>query len=364
MRYTMQNDAPSQCAVGSTQVQRIEKKKERSESPETHLLSQMEIEDQPTKPARSSDVVCRNRQWYGVYRNRDLIFEKTVDLQGTLLNCKVNPMTRAQMLDWMIEVLSNLNRQFSEATFFRSAQLMDMYLKLSKNHINDNQIHLIGLTCMYIASKYEDIEPMRARELSVEAAYNKFSTQQIREKEIQILHTIRYQVSFKTHLEVLDFFYYRVFADCPTEQSERMRDLARNFCILMLANVGYNDYDVRYVVLSCMINAASYLEKLATEEHERRRLGKKSNFDKRQLQMSSNGMVDMLDNRVLLEAIETSQVMRGYLEQETKRGGFPVEIWQLIEFTRHYLKCFRKEFKVCGQMSRLADYDVKLLFKE
>lgn len=359
-----QIDAPSQKAIASTQDPRPEQQKERSASPETHLISQMEIEEATTKHVQKESSANRNRQWYGVYRNRDLIFEKTVDLQGTLLNCKVNPMTRAQMLDWMIEVLSNLNRQFSEATFFRSAQLMDMYFKLSKTPANDNQVHLIGLTCMYIASKYEDVEPMRTRELSIEAAYGKFSTQQIRQMEVQILHAIRYQVSFKTHLEVLDFFYYRVFVDCPSEQSERLRDLARNFCILVLANVGFNDYDVRYVVLSCMINAGAYLEELATAEHGKAHLGKKSHFDKRQLRLSTKSIGAVLNNKPMLQAIEAAKVMRGYLEQETRRGGYPVEIWQLVEFTRNYLKRFKKDFAVCGQMCRLADYDVKMLFKE
>lgn len=65
------------------------------------------------------------------------------------------------MIDWMIEVLSAFN--CDENTFFVAINLMDEYLLKTKKIITSNDIHLIGITCMLIASKMEEIIPMSVR---------------------------------------------------------------------------------------------------------------------------------------------------------------------------------------------------------
>lgn len=328
------------------------------------LNSRMELETpQPDHP-RLTSFECRNRQWCFAYSSRDLIFEKTVDLQGTLLGSKINPLTRAQMIDWMIEVLSNLGRQFSEATFFRATQLMDMHIKLARTGLTDASIHLIGLTCMYIGSKYEDVEPLRIQELARDAAYNKFTPHQIREKEVQILHSVKYQTSFKTHLEVLDFFYFKVFGGCVSENTRLLRDLSRNLCIATLASATFNDYDVRFVVLSCLLNAAAYLSMMAQAGRPIDRPGIRIHCSRRsshKVTSSDEGQGNFAD---ALEFTEIARRMRGFVETEIHRGRCPGEIWQLVEFVRGYIKKFRKDYQVCPQMCRLVGLDAKYLTKD
>ena len=57
----------------------------------------------------------------------------------------------------MIEVLGNYGETTSNATFFRSVSIMDYYLKKSITQYSNNQLHLIGITSMFIATKLEDI---------------------------------------------------------------------------------------------------------------------------------------------------------------------------------------------------------------
>lgn len=57
----------------------------------------------------------------------------------------------------MIEVLGNYSETTSDATFFRSISIMDYYLKKTIFQYTDNQLHLIGITSMFIATKIEDI---------------------------------------------------------------------------------------------------------------------------------------------------------------------------------------------------------------
>jgi len=59
------------------------------------------------------------------------------------------------MVDWMIEVLTNFKCE--DQTFFLAISLLDRYLKGSPKPQEIADLHLMGVTCMFIASKYEDI---------------------------------------------------------------------------------------------------------------------------------------------------------------------------------------------------------------
>lgn len=59
------------------------------------------------------------------------------------------------MIDWMIEVLTNFKCE--DQTFFLAVSLMDRYLQKSSVKHEVSELHLLGVTCMFIASKYEDI---------------------------------------------------------------------------------------------------------------------------------------------------------------------------------------------------------------
>lgn len=304
-------------------------------------------------PGRKSRQT-RNAQWYAEYGHRDIIHEKTIDLQGTLNYSKVNPLTRAQMVDWMVEVLTNLSRRFSEATFFKSIQIMDMHFKSSGPALTDSQVHLVGITAMYIGSKYEDVDPLRIQELTQDASYNKFSAKDVREKEMEVLNSFRYQVSFKTHVEVLDYFYFRIFSRHLGDASKDLRSLARNFCIMTIADVGFNDYDIRYVVLSCMVNAGLYLSNLA------KNAGPEPSSRSGSHKLSGGAS----DGHWTSDRAETSRRMRSYVNKECVRGNFPREIWQLVEYVRVFLKKFSENYGVCRQIVAMCACDPRLLSKE
>ena len=59
------------------------------------------------------------------------------------------------MIDWMIEVLMNF--KCADQTFFLAVSLMDRFLKLNANVQEIADLHIMGVTSMFIASKFEDI---------------------------------------------------------------------------------------------------------------------------------------------------------------------------------------------------------------
>ena len=65
------------------------------------------------------------------------------------------------MIDWMVEVLTNFKCE--DQTFFLSVALMDRYLKQVSHSIQVADLHIIGVTSMFIASKFEDIHPLKMK---------------------------------------------------------------------------------------------------------------------------------------------------------------------------------------------------------
>jgi hypothetical protein len=91
-----------------------------------------------------------------------------------LENHKINERMRTRMADWMIEVLSTYN--CDESTYFESINLMDRYFKectIKKQFLLPNELHLIGVTSMFIASKYQDIYPLHLNTVIDKIAHNK-----------------------------------------------------------------------------------------------------------------------------------------------------------------------------------------------
>ena len=76
-----------------------------------------------------------------------------------LNNHSISASLRSKMVDWMIEVLSSY--KMSEETFFRSVYMMDAYMKNSSQRLEVKDLHLIGVSSMFSAAKYEEIHPLK-----------------------------------------------------------------------------------------------------------------------------------------------------------------------------------------------------------
>jgi len=66
------------------------------------------------------------------------------------------------MVDWMIQVFRVL-KVSSDQTFFLAISLMDRYFEAKQKEsvcLKKSQLHSIGLVCVFISSKYEDVIPI------------------------------------------------------------------------------------------------------------------------------------------------------------------------------------------------------------
>lgn len=120
--------------------------------------------------------------------------------QDNLTRHSLSPNIRAKMVDWMLEIFRSYKSE--PRTFFLSVYIMDLYLQKTFFSISNDDIHIIGLCCIYIASKMEDLLPIHLNHIVNKIGYNKFTPSQIQKKEKEILVTIDFEL---IHSSVYDF---------------------------------------------------------------------------------------------------------------------------------------------------------------
>lgn len=130
------------------------------------------------------------------------------DIKNNLVRHKITPALRARMVDWMIEVLTNF--KCDDQTFFLAVSLMDRYFK-GKSEVREvSDLHIIGVTCMFIGSKYEDIFPLKMKMVYEKIAHKKLPIEKIKTLEMDILKVINYRIAAPTSLDFLKVYLKQV----------------------------------------------------------------------------------------------------------------------------------------------------------
>ncbi len=116
------------------------------------------------------------------------------------------PNVRERMVDWMVEVFSVY--KCDPGTFELAVHIMDCFFSRTKKKLKDEDIHLIGLTCIYISSKVEDIAPLRMSHIVKSIGHNTFNVKTIIKKEREIIKTIDFDLfTAGTYDYIMTFFY-------------------------------------------------------------------------------------------------------------------------------------------------------------
>ena len=108
------------------------------------------------------------------------------------------------MVDWMIEVLTNF--KCDDQTFFVAINLLDRYFKASPTELLVNDLHLLGVTAMFIASKYEDILPLKMKIVYEKIAHKRLEIDQIKATELKLLKAIHYRIAAPSVLDFLKVY--------------------------------------------------------------------------------------------------------------------------------------------------------------
>jgi hypothetical protein len=132
--------------------------------------------------------------------------EKTQENNVTecLTRHEITPILRARMIDWMIEVLTNF--RCDDQTFFIACSLQDRYFKFCEGQKEIKDLHVVGVTSMFIASKFEDIYPLKMKTVYEKIAHKKLDIERIKSLELDIMKAIHYKIHAPTVLDFLKVY--------------------------------------------------------------------------------------------------------------------------------------------------------------
>ena len=135
-------------------------------------------------------------------------FECEFDTSNAFGLHEINTSLRARMIDWMIEVLTNF--KCDDQTFFLAVGLLDRYFKGCKVKKQVGDLHLTGVTCMFVASKFEDIYPLKMKTVFEKIAHQKLEISKIKNTELELLEVIDYKIHAPTCLDFLKVYLVEV----------------------------------------------------------------------------------------------------------------------------------------------------------
>ena len=218
-----------------------------------------------------------------------------------LQNHKITSMVRTKMIDWMIEVCSIIN--YMDETFFISVNILDIFLQKTKKVYSNNDIHLIGMTCIFTSSKFQEIYPQSLKVFAHRVGHDMFTLDQIKEMESQILTEIGMEVLVST--SIYDFmktyfydFYYNnktvIEKNCDMKIFKDVMITAKYLTKLVLHYEYFYLYEDSIKAIGCIITAIKlmgYYLKEKFEEKDRNVynqwiifLIKQDGFDKKEME--------------------------------------------------------------------------------
>ncbi|XRB15229.1 G2/mitotic-specific cyclin-B [Pseudoscourfieldia marina] len=105
----------------------------------------------------------------------------------------INPHMRGILVDWLVEVGEEY--RFDGETLFLAVNYVDRCL--SRLQMQRSKLQLLGVTCMLIASKYEEIYPPPVKEFRY-ITDNTYSRDEIVGMEREILKTLKFELTVPT----------------------------------------------------------------------------------------------------------------------------------------------------------------------
>ena len=225
-------------------------------------------------------------------RHREANFKINKDYM-TLVQTDISEKMRCILVDWLVKVQDNFG--FTHETLYFAVKLIDLYL--SKISVSVMNLQLIGITCLWIASKFEETKiPCSDDILYIcNGAYTK---QQLINTEMSILLELDYDINVPTPYRFL-----RRFAKCGKTSMETLT-LARYLLELSL-------HQIKFVSKSASkLAAASLLLALKLQNKKQEwtpSLEFYTCYNKSELTDSAAQLLQMINNTKLLEQCDATQ---------------------------------------------------------
>ena len=106
---------------------------------------------------------------------------------------------RQILIDWLVDVHHSFD--LKEQTLFLTLAYMNEYAAV--HEITKHEYQLVGVTCLWIASKFEEIYPPRM-ENYIEVTASSYSLSEMKAMEGRILLALKFNLNYSTPLQILE----------------------------------------------------------------------------------------------------------------------------------------------------------------
>lgn len=170
------------------------------------------------------------------------LMEKKNRISTSFLDNKiVTSKMRAVLIDWLIQV--HLKFHLLQETLYLCVQIIDAYLEAVD--VQKMQLQLVGVTAMFVASKYEEMY-VPAIDDFVYMTDNTYTKSEIRQMEISILKTLNF-----TFGKPLPLHFLRRFSKAG-QADPKQHTLAKYFMELSLHESEFSSMDPSYLAASSL----------------------------------------------------------------------------------------------------------------
>ncbi|KAK1434092.1 hypothetical protein QVD17_11010 [Tagetes erecta] len=170
-----------------------------------------DIDSDTKDPLMCSLYVC---EIYSNLRAAELILRPQFGYMETVQR-DVTQSMRGVLVDWLVEV--SVEYRLEQDTLHHTVYLIDFFL--SKNYIERQKLQLLGISCMLIASKYEEKIAPSVEEFCfiTDSTYTK---SEVLKMENQVLNNLNFHLSVPTAQTFLRRFVRAAQASCQSSSLE------------------------------------------------------------------------------------------------------------------------------------------------
>ncbi|KAK5854670.1 hypothetical protein PBY51_004845 [Eleginops maclovinus] len=164
----------------------------------------------------------------------------------------LQPRMRSILLDWLIEVSEAyiLHRQ----TFYLAQDYFDRFM-LTQENIEKNMLQLIGITCLFIASKMEEACPPKLSQMAYVTA-GTYYEEEILQMELIILKALRWNLCPETAVSWLKLYFQMASMTTNSDLLESQfpqEAYVQMTRLLDLCMLNINSLDFEYRVLAASV---------------------------------------------------------------------------------------------------------------
>ncbi|CAG0912565.1 unnamed protein product [Notodromas monacha] len=136
---------------------------------------------------------CYVEDVFRYYRQREIDPQFAVDPQYIIHQKNINWAMRSILVDWIVDLQESF--ALCHETLYLAVKIVDLYLTKSQKVLPMDKLQLLGITSVFISSKFEERTYTRVDDL-VYMTEDSYTASEVFTMEVEVMQTIGFQLGF------------------------------------------------------------------------------------------------------------------------------------------------------------------------